>query len=123
MLLSVIAIAVYWLARFILSSVPLGQVGHVVFLGLVTAIRVMVLIVLSSLIWVPIGVWIGLSPRASQFVQPIVQFLAAFPANLLFPVVVLAIVKYHLNVNIWTSPLMILGTQWYILFNVIAGSV
>jgi NitT/TauT family transport system permease protein len=51
-----------------------------------------------------------------------VQFLAAFPANLFFPVVVSVIVKLHLDVEIWVSPLMILGTQWYILFNVIAGT-
>ena len=55
-------------------------------------------------------------------VQPIAQFLAAFPANLLFPIVVSGIVAWQLNPNIWLSPLMILGTQWYILFNVIAGA-
>ena len=66
--------------------------------------------------------WIGLNPRASQVVQPIVQFLAAFPANLLFPVAAVLIVHFQLNASIWTSPLMILGTQWYILFNVVAGT-
>jgi NitT/TauT family transport system permease protein len=71
---------------------------------------------------VPIGVMIGLRVKVAQFVQPILQFLAAFPANLLYPIFVIAIIRYHLNVNIWTSPLMILGTQWYILFNVIAGT-
>src|SRR5204863_817605 len=50
------------------------------------------------------------------------QFLAAFPANLAFPVFVVFIVHFQLNANIWLSPLMILGTQWYILFNVIAGA-
>ena len=69
----------------------------------------------------PAGVLIGLHPKASRIVQPIAQFFAAFPANLLFPVVAMWIVHNHLNVNIWVSPLMILGTQWYILFNVIAG--
>jgi NitT/TauT family transport system permease protein len=52
----------------------------------------------------------------------VAQFLAAFPANLLFPIVVSAIVAWKLDPNIWLSPLMILGTQWYILFNVIAGA-
>ena len=80
------------------------------------------LIVLAALLWVPIGVWIGLRPRLARRVQPVVQFLAAFPANLFFPVVVSAIVAFHLNVEVWVSPLMILGTQWYILFNVIAGT-
>ena len=55
-------------------------------------------------------------------VQPVVQFLAAFPANLFFPGVVYLIVTFHLSVEVWVSPLMILGTQWYILFNVIAGT-
>jgi len=53
---------------------------------------------------------------------PIAQFLAAFPANVLFPIVVAGIVSFKLNPNIWLSPLMVLGTQWYILFNVIAGA-
>ena len=85
-------------------------------------VRVFVLIALASLIWVPIGVWVGLRPRAAQVVQPIAQFLAAFPANLFFPVAVYGIVTWQLNPNLWLSPLMILGTQWYILFNVIAGA-
>ena len=58
----------------------------------------------------------------TRLVQPIAQFLAAFPANLLFPIVVSAIVAGGLDPNIWLSPLMVLGTQWYILFNVIAGA-
>lgn len=110
------------LLRYILTVVSAHEVGRVFYFGLITAIRVMVLIVVSSIIWVPVGVWVGLSPRASQIVQPVAQFFAAFPANLLFPVVAVVIVRYHLNVNVWVSPLMILGTQWYILFNVIAGT-
>ena len=90
--------------------------------GFVTLIRVVVLIALASLVWVPVGVWIGLRPRLAERVQPLAQFFAAFPANLAFPVVVVVIVRYGLNPNIWLSPLMILGTQWYILFNVIAGA-
>jgi NitT/TauT family transport system permease protein len=61
-------------------------------------------------------------PRMVRIVQPIAQFLAAFPANLLFPVFVVVIVRWRLNPDVWLSPLMILGTQWYILFNVIAGA-
>lgn len=114
--------ALYVLLRFIFSALPWEEGLHVVYLGFITAVRVTVLIIISSIIWVPIGVWVGLSPRASQIVQPIAQFFAAFPANLLFPIFVIMILKYHLNVNIWVSPLMILGTQWYILFNVIAGT-
>jgi NitT/TauT family transport system permease protein len=91
-------------------------------LGLLTMLRVFVLIALASLVWVPVGVWIGLRPRVAEMVQPLAQFLAAFPANLIFPVAVVGIVHYGLNADIWLSPLMVLGTQWYILFNVIAGA-
>jgi NitT/TauT family transport system permease protein len=71
---------------------------------------------------VPIGVWIGLRPSVAERAQLIAQFLAAFPANVLFPIIVVIIVSLHLNPSIWLSPLMILGTQWYILFNVVAGT-
>ena len=80
------------------------------------------LIGLASCIWVPLGVWIGLRPKLAEAVQPIIQFLAAFPSNLLFPMAVFLIVKYRGDPDIWLSPLIILGTQWYILFNVIAGA-
>ena len=82
----------------------------------------LVLIVLASLIWVPMGVWIGLRPAWAEKLQPIAQFLAAFPPQLLFPFAVIGILRFHLNADIWLSPLMILGTQWYIMFNVIAGA-
>jgi NitT/TauT family transport system permease protein len=90
--------------------------------GFITLARVVVLIALATLIWVPVGVWIGLRPKLAERIQPLAQFLAAFPANLAFPVFVVVIVRYGLNPNVWLSPLMILGTQWYILFNVIAGA-
>jgi NitT/TauT family transport system permease protein len=90
--------------------------------GFITLARVVVLIALATLVWVPIGVWIGLRPKLAERIQPLAQFLAAFPANLAFPVFVVVIVRYGLNPNVWLSPLMILGTQWYILFNVIAGA-
>jgi NitT/TauT family transport system permease protein len=96
----------------------LSAVGY----GFVTLARVVVLIALATLIWVPVGVWIGLRPKLAERIQPLAQFLAAFPANLAFPVFVVLIVRYDLNPNVWLSPLMILGTQWYILFNVIAGA-
>ncbi|OGT40550.1 MAG: sulfonate ABC transporter permease [Gammaproteobacteria bacterium RIFCSPHIGHO2_12_FULL_38_14] len=122
-LYGIILFSVSVLFHFIFSAVSIMQIQHVAFLGLITAMRVISMIILSSIIWIPIGVWIGLNPKASQIVQPIAQFLAAFPVNLLFPVAALLILHFNLNVNIWTSPLMILGTQWYILFNVIAGTI
>jgi len=81
-----------------------------------------VLIVLAALVWVPVGIWIGMNPAWAGRLQAVAQFLAAFPANLMFPVAVVLIVHWKLNPDIWLSPLMVLGTQWYILFNVIAGA-
>ncbi|MDR1057450.1 MAG: ABC transporter permease subunit [Coxiellaceae bacterium] len=114
------AVTVIW--RFIFVNVALVEVKQVIILGIFTGIRVMSLIFLVSLIWVPIGVWIGLRPSFAATIQPIIQFIAAFPANLLFPIVTILVVTLKLNVEIWVAPLMILGTQWYILFNVIAGT-
>ncbi|WP_334046985.1 ABC transporter permease [Burkholderia cepacia] len=90
--------------------------------GALTFVRVTVLVVIASAIWVPIGIAIGLRPRVAARIQPITQFLAAFPANLLFPVAVFAIVRYRLAPDVWLPLLMILGAQWYVLFNVIAGA-
>ena len=110
------------LARFVLTEASGAEIAQVFLLGSYTLTRVIILTALASLIWVPIGVWIGLRPRLAQRVQPLALFLSAFPANLLFPVVVSFIAAHRLNPEIWLSPLMILGTQWYILFNVIAGA-
>jgi NitT/TauT family transport system permease protein len=93
-----------------------------VFDGFLTLARVVVLVALASLIWTPVGVYIGLRPALAERIQPVAQFFAAFPANVLFPFFVVAIVALKGNPNVWLSPLMILGAQWYILFNVIAGA-
>jgi NitT/TauT family transport system permease protein len=116
------AYAAWKIISYVASGVGWGDVFNAFELGLFTLIRVVVLIAVASLIWVPIGVEIGLRPHLAEKIQPLAQFLAAFPANLLFPVFVVAIVDFNLNPDIWLSPLIILGTQWYILFNVIAGT-
>ncbi|MFB9125392.1 ABC transporter permease subunit [Paraburkholderia dipogonis] len=113
---------VYRVVIYVRTGVSLDEVWHVFVLGLITLLRVVVLIAIASVIWVPVGVLIGLRPALAEKIQPLAQFLAAFPANLLFPVFVIAIVRFHLNPDIWLSPLIVLGTQWYILFNVIAGA-
>jgi NitT/TauT family transport system permease protein len=123
---AVVAVAalfsVWKIIAFVASGVGWGEVLTAFELGLFTLTRVVVLIALAALIWVPIGVEVGLRPQLAQKVQPLAQFLAAFPANLLFPVFVVGIVTFHLNPDIWLSPLIIFGTQWYILFNVVAGT-
>ena len=115
-------LAVYRLVVFVHSDVGWGETAHVVGLGFITLVRVLLLIALASVVWVPIAVWIGLRPQYSQRVQAAAQFLAAFPVNLMFPLVVYLLVTFRLNPNIWLSPLMVFGTQWYILFNVVAGA-
>jgi NitT/TauT family transport system permease protein len=115
-------LAFYEVALFVMQGVSLAEVSKAAMSGLATMARVFILIAIASAIWVPIGVWIGLRPNLARVAQPVAQFLAAFPANLLFPIAVSGIVVLRLDPNIWLSPLMILGTQWYILFNVIAGA-
>ena len=112
----------YQVVVLIIPSMTWHEIQYVALLGVVTAARVVILIFLSSLLWIPVGVWIGLRPRWVQKIQPLIQLAAAFPANLFYPLFVIAIVRFHLNVEVWVTPLMILGTQWYILFNVIAGA-
>jgi NitT/TauT family transport system permease protein len=107
---------------FVARELAWSEVLHVFVLGFYTLLRVVILIALASLVWTPIGVWIGLRPKVAERVQPVAQFLAAFPVNLLYGTVVAGIIALHLNPNIFLSGLMILGTQWYILFNVIAGA-
>ena len=114
--------AVGWVSIFVHSALGWVEIFDVLWRGAVTAARIVVLIALASLVWVPVGVWIGLRPRMAGRLQAVAQFLAAFPTNLVFPVVVMLIVHFKLNVEVWTSPLMVLGTQWYILFNVISGA-
>jgi NitT/TauT family transport system permease protein len=116
------AYAVWMFGQIAARSFSVGDIVHVFVLGLYTLIRVLVMIALATLVWVPIGVWLGLRPTWARRAQPVAQFLAAFPANLFYPIFVLTIVHFALNPSIWLTPLMVLGTQWYILFNVIAGA-
>ena len=119
----VAAICGAWLViRYVAETVKPSEALKVFGYGALTLIRVLVLIAIATVIWVPIGVWVGLRPVWAERVQPVAQFFAAFPANVLFPAVVGVIVALHADPNIWLSPLMILGAQWYILFNVIAGA-
>ena len=123
---AVVAVGIAWglwhAWTFAAAELTWSDLGQALLLGVFTMLRVIVLMILASLVWVPIGVWIGLRPNWARRAQPAAQFLAAFPANLLFPVFVIGIVHFHLTPDIWLTPLMVLGTQWYILFNVVAGA-
>jgi NitT/TauT family transport system permease protein len=124
--LVIVGLGTAWVAWevyvFVGASLGLGDVAEAVGKGFITLVRVVVLMALATVVWVPIGVWVGLRPKIAEKVQPLAQFLAAFPANIAFPVAVVLIVHFKLSADVWLSPLMILGTQWYILFNVIAGT-
>jgi len=117
-----LAAAVWQIVTFVSQTLAWSDLLEAVELGLLTLVRVVVLMTLATLVWVPIGVWLGLRPKWGRRAQPVAQFLAAFPANLFFPIFVVLIVRFAGNPDIWLTPLMILGTQWYILFNVIAGA-
>ncbi len=124
--LAIIALGTIWafwlIVGYVRQELGWSDVRESVLYTLFTLVRVFLLIGLATLVWVPVGVWIGLRPALAEKVQPLAQFLAAFPANVLFPVAVVLIVKFSLNPDIWLSFLIIFGTQWYILFNVIAGA-
>ncbi len=118
----VLAWAAWQLASFVAGQLAWADLREAFLLGCVTLARVAVLMLIATLVWVPIGVWLGLRPAWARRAQPLAQFLAAFPANLLYPPFVLFIVRFRLDPDVWLTPLMVLGTQWYILFNVIAGA-
>ena len=122
----VVAALLVWGALAMLGylwrSGDLPQFGTAFVMGLATFARVIVIIVVGSLIWVPVGVWIGMNPRVTRFAQPIVQVLASFPANFLFPFVTILLIQTNVSLNVGGILLMALGSQWYILFNVIAGA-
>jgi NitT/TauT family transport system permease protein len=122
LIIAAVVLGLWHIVVVLIKNTPLREALQVCGLAALTMLRVFILIALASLVWVPIGVWVGMRPRAAQIVQPMAQFMAAFPANLLFPIAVFGIVRWKLNPDIYLSPLMILGTQWYILFNVIAGA-
>jgi NitT/TauT family transport system permease protein len=123
--LIIVAVAAWaaWLTvSYIATELNWDEVLHVFVLTFYTLIRVVVLMALATIVWVPISVWIGLRPRWAEAVQPIAQFLAAFPVNLLFGAAVSLVLAFNLNPNIWLSLLIVFGTQWYIVFNTIGGA-
>jgi NitT/TauT family transport system permease protein len=100
----------------------LGVLGHAFGLGFLTLVRVAVMVVISSLIWVPVAVWIGFNPRIAQYLQPVVQVFASFPANFIYPFAIVIFLDLGISLNYGSILLMALGSQWYVLFNVIAGA-
>jgi NitT/TauT family transport system permease protein len=107
---------------YVHANTGLGEFGYAFALGAATFARVMFLVAVATVIWVPVGVWIGMNPKVIRFAQPVVQILAGFPANFLFPFATAVFVAWHIPLDFGAVLLMALGAQWYILFNVIAGA-
>jgi NitT/TauT family transport system permease protein len=105
------------------ASVTGAELRHIFVGGGVTLVRVEFTLFLASLWAVPAGVAIGLNPRLSAIIQPIVQVVAAVPATAIFPIVILLLTRVGGGLAVGSIVLMLLGTQWYILFNVIAGAI
>jgi len=84
--------------------------------------RVLFTLVVSTLWAVPFGVWVGLSQKRTQFFQPLIQIAASFPAPMLYPIVLGVLAFFHIGIGFGASILMLLGVQWYVLFNVLAGT-
>ena len=110
------------IAKAIRTDMTGAEMVHVAWLGVLTFLRVVAMSVIATLIWTPIGVWIGLRPRVARIAQPLAQIAASFPVNMTFPFIVAFFIAAHIPINLGSVFLMALGTQWYILFNVIAGA-
>ncbi|MBW3084320.1 hypothetical protein KEM60_00507 [Austwickia sp. TVS 96-490-7B] len=110
------------LLTYLNNGPGLDEFVHAFALGLVTLTRVIIVILVGTLIWVPLGVLIGMNPTITRLAQPLVQILASFPANFLFPFFTLFLLHTGITLDVGGIVLMALGSQWYILFNVIAGA-
>jgi NitT/TauT family transport system permease protein len=106
----------------LLKDVPFEQWKHILFAAVCTLGRVLGATAIGTLWALPAGLAIGLSPKLSRFFQPIVQVVASFPAPMVFTLVLAGLGAIGVSLGIGSMLLMLLGTQWYILFNVIAGA-
>jgi NitT/TauT family transport system permease protein len=119
------AFAVTWGAvqcALMLRHVTLADIRLLLEGAAATFMRVNVALLISALWTVPVGVAIGFNPRLARIVQPIAQVLASVPATAFFPILLIGLLKIGGGLGIGSVALMLLGTQWYILFNVIAGA-
>lgn len=104
------------------EEVSTDDLIEVVLAGGATLVRVLCVVAIASVVWVPIGTYIGMRPAFARRLRPVIQLGAAFPANLVFPLLVLLFVHMGLDLSYGAVILMTIATQWYILFNVIVGA-
>jgi NitT/TauT family transport system permease protein len=105
-----------------LAGLSTSDLHHILAGAGSTFLRVELTLVLAALWTIPVGVWVGLNPRVSAVVQPLAQIAASVPATALFPIVLLVLIRWGGGLGIASIVLLLMGTQWYILFNVIAGA-
>ena len=105
-----------------LAGLPAGQWGHVWLSAGATLTRTVIALVIAAAWTIPVGVAIGFNPKWSYRAQPLVQVVASVPANTVFPILFVVLLAIPGGLNIASVLLMLLGTQWYVLFNVIAGA-
>jgi NitT/TauT family transport system permease protein len=122
LLLGVLVLFGLWAMIRLLSQVPAGTWGTLLLAAFATWLRTLAALFIGAAWTIPVGVAIGLSPKWSRRLQPVVQVVASIPATALFPVLLLILVGLPSGLSGAAVLLMLLGTQWYILFNVIAGA-
>ncbi|GAA4199265.1 ABC transporter permease subunit [Actinocatenispora rupis] len=118
---AVAAVAVAGVAGAVWGGGP-GLVLRPLLLGVPTLLRVAAVVVVATLVWVPIGVRIGLSPRLTRVAQPVILLLASFPANFLYPAALWLLARTGVPLDVGGTLLMALSAQWYVLFNTVAGA-
>lgn len=114
--------SLYKVGMFLYTDIPISEIQHTLYLGLMTTIRIIAVMIITVVIWLPISIYIGFNPKLAKIVQPLALTFASFPANLIFPLCIFVIHKYNLNPDVWLSVLLILSIQWYLVFNIIAGA-
>ncbi|MCH9753451.1 MAG: ABC transporter permease subunit [Alphaproteobacteria bacterium] len=114
--------ALYKVSIFLYKEIPIYELKYTLYLGLITTLRIIVVMLITIVIWLPISIYIGFNPKLARIAQPLALTFASFPANLIFPLCVFVIQKYSLNPDIWLSVLLIISIQWYLVFNIISGA-
>jgi NitT/TauT family transport system permease protein len=119
---TLLAILFFYAFNGIRSHFTIYAILNVLRLGTFTMLRVFFMVILSTIIWTPIGVWVGLNPKLAKIVRPLAQIGASFPINMTFPIIVAFYIRHDININWGSIFLLSLGAQWYVLFNIIAGA-
>ncbi|MBK2109558.1 ABC transporter permease subunit [Francisella tularensis] len=117
----VIISACVWAGNTLWHFFPDGDMSYLIPLMIETTVRVTIAMMISVAICTPLGIWIGMSSKRTKAIQPIIQIGAAIPQPIFFPIVAVLILAGDGSLNVWCIPLIMTGTSWYVLFNVIAG--